>query len=153
MPVHVMDVAEALNVILTAPVTSTASTFVLPGPEAYSFNELINLVEFFTLKKLGSAMTIPRPVIEFAAQILNRAIWWPTISPDEIRRMYMDDLGVSSHLSRPDPTIPSGWGGEAIPSPFLGVDGEAVKGFADLGISPDLVEEHAQKYLRRFRNA
>ena len=33
LPVHVMDVAEALKVMLDAPVTSVASTFNLPGPE------------------------------------------------------------------------------------------------------------------------
>lgn len=153
MPVHVMDVAEALNVILTAPVTSTASTFTLPGPEAYTFNELINLVEFFTMRANSSLPTIPKPIADFAAKILNRAIWWPTINPDEIQRKYMDDLGVDAHLHRADTSMPSGWAEAAGGSPLVGVDGEPVKGFAELGISPELVEEHAQKYLRRYRSA
>jgi NADH dehydrogenase (ubiquinone) 1 alpha subcomplex subunit 9 len=154
MPVHVLDVAEALSVMLTAPLTSTASTFALPGPEAYSFNELLNLVEFFTFKKLADKPTVPRFAVEMLAKVLNRAIWWPTINPDEIQRKYIDDLGVEEHLHRADTTLPGGWGGDvARPSPFVGVDGEPAKGFADLKISPDLIEEHAQKYLKRYRSA
>jgi NADH dehydrogenase (ubiquinone) 1 alpha subcomplex subunit 9 len=153
MPVHVLDVAEALNVMLTAPVTSTASTFVLPGPEAYTFTELLNLVEFFTMRKMPNFPTVPRPVIEFVAKVLDKAVWWPTITPDEVIRKYMDDRGVAAHLFRPDPSTPAGWGVETAEKPFVGVDGEPVKGFADLDISPDLIEEHAMKYLRRYRTA
>jgi NADH dehydrogenase (ubiquinone) 1 alpha subcomplex subunit 9 len=153
MPVHVMDVAEALTTMLTAPVTSTASTFVLPGPEAYTFQELLNLVEFFTMRKTPNFPTIPRPAMELIAKVLNKAIWWPTVSPDEITRKYLDDLGVDAHTYRAEAGRPSGWAAEEAPEPFVGVDGEPVKGFAELDISPDLIEEHAQKYLRRFRSS
>jgi len=153
MPVHVLDVAEALNIMLTAPVTSTASTFVLPGPEAYTYNEMLNLIEFFTMRKMPNLPTIPRPVIEAIAAFTNRAFWWHTISPDEVIRKYIDDLGVDAHLYRPDASKPAGWGEGEAPKRFVGVNGEPVKGFSDLDISPDLVEEHAQKYLRRYRSA
>jgi len=47
---------------------------------------------------------------------------------------------------------PSGWAGDATVK-VLGVDGEPVKGWAELDIEPDLVEEHAIKYLRMYRSA
>ena len=153
MPVHVLDVAEALSTMLNAPLTSNASTFALPGPEVYTMNELLNLVEFFTLHKLPNLRTIPRPMIMALAHVLNRAIWWPTINPDEIIRKYIDDSTVAAHLHRAETNKPDGWNSTAEPPVQVGIDGEPVKGFADLDIVPDLIEEHAVKYVRRFRSS
>lgn len=150
-PVHVLDVAEALSVMLTAPVTSTSSTFALTGPETYTFQELVRLVEFFIMKKFPNFPTIPKPAIMAIAKILNKSLWWPTINPDEMTRKYIDDAGVAHSLYSPDSSKPQGWNLDDAPKAITGVDGEPVKGFADLNITPDLIEDHAQKYLRRYR--
>lgn len=154
MPVHVLDVAEALSTMLTAPVTSVASTFALPGPAVHTFNSLLQLVSSMTMKPPSSAPTLPKPVAMAMATVLNRALWWPTVSPDEITRKYIDDIGVESalaHLAEAEQK-PSGWATE-MGGKIVGVDGEPVKGFSDLDIEPSFIEEHAIKHLRRYRSS
>ncbi|WVQ84101.1 hypothetical protein IAT38_006246 [Cryptococcus sp. DSM 104549] len=154
MPVHVIDVAQALNLMLNAPVTSTSSTFALPGPDIYTHNELIQLLSTFTLRPKTSAPTLPKPVALFLANCLNRGLWWPTISPDEIERKYIDDAGADAFeiAAAGEGEGPSGWNvGKAVQ--MTGVDGEPVKSWADLDMEPDTLEEHAIKVLRRYRPA
>ncbi|ORY75389.1 hypothetical protein BCR35DRAFT_306373 [Leucosporidium creatinivorum] len=121
-PVHVMDVAQALNVMLTAPSTA-ASTFALAGPKTYTFEQLLHLVEALTLKKL-SGPNFPKPVLALAARLWD-LVWWPTLSPDEVTRRFINDVAVEDGL----------------------------KGFADLGIEPDVLEDVAIVYLRRYRSS
>lgn len=148
-PVHVVDVAQALNLMFDAPVTSTASTFVLPGPELYTYGELEKLVSALTLRPLSSAPSLPKPVAKFLANLVNRGLWWPTISPDEVERMFINDAGadtLQAHSPGPD-----GW--NAPPKlNIVGVDGEPVKSWADLDMQPDTIAEHAIKPLRRYRS-
>jgi NADH dehydrogenase (ubiquinone) 1 alpha subcomplex subunit 9 len=146
-----LDVAEALNVMLTAPRTSDGATFALPGPRTYTYESLIKLVEAMTLKS-HKAPKLPKPIALAIAGVLNRALWWPTISPDEVERKYIDDVGAEVQAAAAD--VPEGW--EAQPSVGVaarGVSGETFKGWADLVIDPETIEEHAIKYLRRFRSA
>lgn len=75
------------------------------------------------------------------------------MSPDEVVRKYIDDVtaGVKDVVT----DAPAGWGsevGSGLES-FRGVNGEAVKSWAELNIEPETVEEHAIKYLRRYRTA
>ncbi|WWD22150.1 hypothetical protein CI109_106639 [Kwoniella shandongensis] len=151
LPVHVMDVAAALDKMLNAPVTSVASTFALPGPVLHSHNSLHSLVSQFTLKPVSSAPTLPKPVAKLFATAVNRGIWWPTISPDEIERKYIDDLGIDTFAPQTAATnAPAGWS-QTDKQPMVGIDGEPVKTWADLDMVPDTVEEHAIKILRRYR--
>jgi len=151
LPVHVTDVVSALATMLNAPITSTSSTFVLPGPEAFTYNELLNLVSFFTMKPVSNFPSIPEPIAKLFATLVNRGVWWPTVSPDEIERRFIDDIGVDAASIRAAAADkPSGWAREATVK-ILGVDGEPVKSWAELDIEPDLVEEHAIKYLRMYR--
>jgi NADH dehydrogenase (ubiquinone) 1 alpha subcomplex subunit 9 len=151
-PAHVLDVAEALAVICGAPKTSIGATFALPGPRTYTYSNLIKLVEAFTLKS-HAAPILPKPIATLIASVLNRALWWPTVSPDEVIRKYIDDASASPRVAAQD--VPAGWeepvatGLEAM----RGVNGEAVKSWADLNIEPETIEEHAIKYLRRYRTA
>ena len=125
----------------------------LPGPEAYTYEEMLNLVEYFTLSKIKNYPTIPKSVAKMFASIVNRAIWWPTVNPDEIERKYIDDAGVDAFMARHDvSTRPSGWEENTGIKQHKGVDGEPVKGWNELNITPDLVELHAANYLRRFRS-
>lgn len=155
MPVHALDVAEALSTMLTAPVTSVASTFTLPGPAVHTYNSILSLVSGMTMRAPSSAPTLPKPVAMALATVLNRALWWPTVSPDEITRRYIDDLGVDAalaHLAEVEQK-PAGWADDSASAKIVGVDGEPVKGFADLNIDPSYIEEHAIKYLRRYRSS
>ncbi len=104
-----------------------------------------------------NAPTLPKPIAKLIAGVLNKALWWPTISPDEVERKYIDDIGVEAYLAKATSEgegAPSGWEvASGVREGSLGVDGEAVKGWKELDITPDLVEEHAIKYLRRYRSS
>ncbi|KAJ9113892.1 hypothetical protein QFC19_000086 [Naganishia cerealis] len=151
-PAHVLDVAEALNVMLTAPRASDGATFALPGPRTYTHASLVALVEAMTLKS-HMAPNLPKPVAMAIATVLNRALWWPTVSPDEVIRKYIDDAGAQ--VAPDNQGMPEGWAQQTAEEAASahGIDGEAVKGWQELNIDPETVEEHAIKYLRRFRSA
>jgi NADH dehydrogenase (ubiquinone) 1 alpha subcomplex subunit 9 len=153
VPSHVLDVASALCTMLNAPVTSTASTFVFPGPQAYTYNELINLVTFFTMKPAANYPTPPKALAKLVATAMNRGIWWPTVSPDEIERKYIDDAGLEALFAPQEDAKPGGWGQPVGKAAMTGIDGEPVKSWADLDIEPSLIEQHAIKYLRRYRDS
>jgi len=121
-PVHVLDVAEALYLMMDAEST-IGQTFSLPGPKTYDYNDLIRIAETRTLKKL-QGFTPPRWMAAFATRLWEN-VWWPAISPDEVVRRFMDDY-------EPEP---------------------GTLGFADLGITPDLLEDIAIVYLRRYRSS
>ncbi|GAA5942767.1 hypothetical protein JCM3775_005044 [Rhodotorula graminis] len=121
-PVHVLDVAAALNTMYTAP-SSLASTYALPGPRTYTFEQLLHMVEALTLKKLRGP-NFPRPLLAALARAWD-LVWWPTLSPDEVTRRYIDDLPVAP----------------------------GTKGFADLGIEPDVLDDIAINYVRRYRGS
>lgn len=128
---QVLDVAQALTVMLSAPSTAS-STFSLGGPRTYTFETLLSLVESLTLKKL-SGTNFPKPVLMLAARLWDFA-WWQTVSPDEVERRFIDDVTLSEEAGS------------------TGVNGEMLKGFADLGIEPDVLEDIAIVYLRRYRS-
>jgi NADH dehydrogenase (ubiquinone) 1 alpha subcomplex subunit 9 len=153
LPVHVMDVAAALDQMLYAPVTSIASTFALPGPAMHTFNSLQQLVAAMTMTPVSTAPTLPKPIAKLIATALNRGLWWPTVSPDEIERKYIDDIGVEAYAAALGEAKPSGWAEDAVVGGMTGIDGEAVKSWRELNIEPELIEEHAIKYLRRYRSA
>ncbi len=139
--------------MLTAPRTSVGATFALPGPRTYTYASLVSLVSAMTLKS-HRAPTLPKPVALAIATILNRALWWPTVSPDEVLRKYIDDVGAASPGAPSD--APAGWAAEGASAGAInmtGVSGEPAKGWADLDITPEPIEEHAIKYLRRYRSA
>lgn len=123
-PVHSIDVAQALEVMMDAEVTSTGQTFSLAGPKTYTIQQLLTLVESLTLEKIRRpGLNVPHWALRLASKIADRA-WWPMLSPDEVDRRYVDDLA----------------------------DEPGTKTFADLGIQPDTIEEVAIIYLRRYRS-
>jgi len=121
-PVHVLDVAEALHTMMDAEST-IGQTFSLPGPKTYSYNDLLQIAELRTLKKLGG-LTTPKWAASLASRVWEN-VWWPTISPDEIVRRFMDDLENEV----------------------------GTLGFADLNITPDVLDDLAIVYLRRYRSS
>ena len=79
---------QALEVMLHD--DSTASqTFELYGPTNYSMAEIASLVDREIMHHRRH-LNIPKPIIKPIANILNRLLWWPTTSPDEIEREFID---------------------------------------------------------------
>lgn len=102
--------------------STIGKTFSLPGPKTYTYNDLLALCEARTLKKLTGFNT-PKPIASLITRLWEN-VWWPTISPDEVTRRFLDDK-----------------------EPEAGT-----LGFADLNITPGVLEELAIIYLRRYRS-
>ena len=83
-----IDVATALHTMITD--DSTASeTYELYGPKEYSSAQIAELVDKEIMNHRRH-INIPKPIFKIIAAVLNRAIWWPVISPDEVEREFMD---------------------------------------------------------------
>ena len=155
MPVHVVDVAEALATMLNSPITSTGSTFVLPGPESLTFDEMLNIVYFLCMKPRPYIPGVPKFVAKIFAGLINRFIWWPTMSPDEVERKYINDAGsLWGEVARAARNQPKPFGWESgLEQKYYGINGEVAKSWADLDIRPGLLQEQAVKYLRSYRDS
>jgi len=90
-PVHVMDVAQALNSLARNP--ALAQTLNLPGPATLTYEYLLDLVASITYNPPTRAPTVPKAVA-LALSKAAQAIWWPALSPDEVERRYIDDSQV-----------------------------------------------------------
>lgn len=97
---------------------STASqTFELYGPKQYSTAEIAELVdrEIFARRR---HINLPAKVLSPVANILNKALWWHTMSPEEIEVENTDQV----------------------------ID-ETAKTFKDLGIEPGDISKFTYHYL------
>lgn len=117
----------------------------------HTYNSLLQLVAAMTMKPVSTAPTVPKAVAQMFASVVNRALWWPTVSPDEIERRYIDDVGVDAYNAPTADLSPAGWKEASSLGKVSGPDGEAIKTFAELDMTPDFIEEHAIKFLRRYR--
>ncbi|EFP86972.1 hypothetical protein PGT21_031527 [Puccinia graminis f. sp. tritici] len=125
-PVSVLDVAEAMQLMSTADSTA-GKTFELAGPRTYTHEELFQVLEVLTHKSLTpSFINLPLPIFKFLMKIVDKAVWWPTLSEDEIVRRCIDD---KLELTK------------------------GCYGFDYFGIEPDAVENLAITYLRYYRTA
>ncbi|KAL4402601.1 Protein-lysine N-methyltransferase Efm5 [Malassezia pachydermatis] len=123
-PVHSLDVAQALATIAQADSISIGQTFSLYGPKTYTIRELLQLVEDVTYQKIVSPdVNVPRFLFSAVAKLGEKVAWWPMFNADEVTRRFIDE-----------------------------VPEEGTKTFADLDIVPDLLEDVAIVYLRRFRS-
>ena len=99
-------------------------SFSLASPKTYTIAQLRKLVESLTFRKIDrDFLNVPKFALSAATRIGDLA-WWPMLNPDELARRYVDDLP----------------------------DAPGTKGWADLGITPDLIEDVAIIYLRRYRS-
>lgn len=124
-PVNVLDVAEAMQLMCTAEST-VGKTFELTGPRTYTYEELFEVLEALTFKSLTPTFNFPLPIFKFLAKVLDKAVWWPTLSEDEIVRRCINDKEVLT---------------------------KGAYGFDYFGIEPDAVEDVAISYLRYYRSA
>ncbi|KAI9788626.1 MAG: NADH-ubiquinone oxidoreductase 40 kDa subunit [Peltula sp. TS41687] len=87
-PVHAIDVGQALELMLQDDNTAS-ETYELYGPTNYSMAEITQLVDKEIFKHRRH-LNVPRRIMKPIAALLNRALWWPTISPDEVEREFID---------------------------------------------------------------
>ncbi|CZT00859.1 probable NADH-ubiquinone oxidoreductase 39 kDa subunit [Rhynchosporium agropyri] len=87
-PVHAIDVGEALEKMLYDD-TTAEQTYELYGPKNYSTAEIAELVDREIIKHRRH-INIPKAILKPAAGLLNKALWWPVLSADEIEREFID---------------------------------------------------------------
>ncbi|GAB7356370.1 hypothetical protein MBLNU459_g7154t1 [Dothideomycetes sp. NU459] len=121
-PVHAIDVGDALERMLYD--DSTASeTYELYGPKQYQLAEIKELVDREILKTRRH-VNIPRQVMGPLGDLLNKFLWWPTTSKDQVVREFLDQV----------------------------IDPKA-KTFKDLGIEPGDIANFTFLYLQGYRSS
>lgn len=89
-PVHVVDVGSALEAMLHDD-TTASQTFELYGPTNYSMAELSELVDGEIIKNRRH-INIPPRLMKPLARYLNKLIWWPVTSEQEVEREFVDQF-------------------------------------------------------------
>ena len=79
--------------------STAGQTFELHGPKEYSTREIANIVDKEILKKRRH-INLPKPVFRALASAFNY-IWWPTISPDEVERQFINQVIDPRYGSQP----------------------------------------------------
>lgn len=69
--------------------TTASETFELYGPKNYSTAEIAELVDREIIKHRRH-INLPKAILKPAAYWLNKLIWWPTLSADEVEREFID---------------------------------------------------------------
>lgn len=83
-----IDVGEALEK-MTFDDSTAEQTYELYGPKNYSTVEITALVDKEIVKHRRH-INLPKAFIKPIAGFLNKALWWPTLSADEIEREFID---------------------------------------------------------------
>jgi NADH dehydrogenase (ubiquinone) 1 alpha subcomplex subunit 9 len=89
-PVHAIDVGEALEVIGFDDSTA-GETFELYGPKQYSMKEISTMVDK-EIMKTRRHINVPKPAIKAMLGVLNKALWWPVGSADQVEREFHDQF-------------------------------------------------------------
>ncbi|RUS16462.1 hypothetical protein BC937DRAFT_91171 [Endogone sp. FLAS-F59071] len=111
-PVHVLDVAQALEIMLKAESTA-GKTYELYGPKEYTFNEIWELARDVVKKPLTTYL-VPKFAAKWTATVLNMTPF-DLISPDQVERMYISDTLQPNALTFADLYIePSSLESQAI---------------------------------------
>lgn len=111
-----IDVGAALEKMLYDDSTA-GETFELYGPREYSMAQIAAMVDKEIFKQRRH-VNVPKAILKPIAGVLNRALWWHTLSADEVEREFMDQV----------------------------IDPEA-KTFKDLGIEPGDIANFTYHYL------
>ncbi|KAI1165291.1 hypothetical protein F5B18DRAFT_611396 [Nemania serpens] len=121
-PVHSIDVGQALELMLYDD-TTAGQTYELYGPKNYSTAEIAEMVDREIFKKRRH-INVPKAILEPAAGLLNRLLWWPVLSAEDVQKEFIDQK----------------------------ID-ETAKTFADLGITPGDISNYTYHYLQGYRSA
>ena len=89
-PVHVLDVGAALEKIGLDDST-VGQTFELFGPKNYSMAEISELVDREIMKKRRH-INVPKRIAAPAMELLNKFLWWPIGSKDQVEREFLDQF-------------------------------------------------------------
>ncbi|KAI8641680.1 hypothetical protein BD408DRAFT_417745 [Parasitella parasitica] len=99
-PVSAIDVAHALEIMLTAEST-TGKTYELYGPKEYAVREIFELAREITMKPLP-IRAAPNAVFKLAAAFFDKLPYNQMVSPDLIERMSMNDKITTGALTFED---------------------------------------------------
>ena len=91
---------------------TAGQTYELYGPKEYSTAEIAQLVDREIYKK-RTHINLPKVILKPLATVLNRVLWWPVLSAEDVDREFLDQK----------------------------ID-ETAKTFADLGITPTDLKDH-----------
>ncbi|KAM0667827.1 hypothetical protein ACQRIT_003015 [Beauveria bassiana] len=120
-PVHSIDVGAGLEKMLYDDSTA-GQTFELYGPKQYSMAQIAEMVDKEIFKQRRH-INLPKAILKPVAGVLNKALWWHTLSADEVEREFIDQV----------------------------IDPEA-RTFKDLGIEPGDIANFTYHYLQGFRS-
>lgn len=87
-PVHAIDVGMALEKMIHDD-TTAAETYELYGPKEYTMAEINELVGKETYHPRRH-INIPKRLMKPLAHYMNKYIWWPIGSADEVEREFID---------------------------------------------------------------
>ncbi|KAK4552769.1 Protein-lysine N-methyltransferase efm5 [Recurvomyces mirabilis] len=121
-PVHVIDVGAALENIAYDDNTA-GQTFELFGPKQYSMMQLKELVDKEILKTRRH-INVPKMIMSPLMETMNKLLWFPVGSKDEVEREYLDQV----------------------------ID-KSAKTFTDLDMEPGDIANFTFKYLQAYRSA
>ncbi|KAI6779464.1 NADH-ubiquinone oxidoreductase-like protein [Emericellopsis cladophorae] len=120
-PVHSIDVGAALEKMLYDDSTA-AQTFELYGPKKYQLSEIARMVDKEIYKERRH-INVPKSILKPVAGLLNKYLYWRTITADEVEREFLDQV----------------------------IDPKA-KTFKDLDIVPGDIADFTYHYLQGFRS-
>lgn len=89
-PIHSIDFGSALEVMCQDDNTA-GQTYELFGPKEYSLKEISELVDREMIKKRRH-INLPKAVLKPLFGTLNKVLWWPTGSTDEVEREFLDQV-------------------------------------------------------------
>ncbi|KZF18902.1 NADH-ubiquinone oxidoreductase 39 kDa subunit [Xylona heveae TC161] len=121
-PVHANDVGHALELMMHDDNTAS-QTYELYGPQNYSMADIAEMVDKEIIKHRRH-INLPKAVLKPAANLLNKILWWSTLSADEVEREFIDQS----------------------------IDRKA-KTFEDLGIDPAEIKDLMFQYLQGYRSS
>ncbi|PSR90856.1 NAD dependent epimerase/dehydratase [Coniella lustricola] len=120
-PVHSIDVGHALELMLYDD-TTAGQTYELYGPKEYSTADIAEMVdkEIFAKRR---HINVPRQILEPVAKLLNKVLWWPMLSAEQVQMEHIDQV-IDPHA----------------------------KTFKDLGIEPGDISKFTYHYVQGFRS-
>ncbi|ETN46060.1 uncharacterized protein HMPREF1541_00243 [Cyphellophora europaea CBS 101466] len=121
-PLHAIDFGAALQKIAYDD-TTAGETFELYGPSNYSMSEIAALVDREILKERRH-INLPKNLLKPVAYYLNRLLWFPVLSADELEQESLDQV----------------------------ID-KSAKTIKDLGIEPAELSELTYHYLQDYRSS
>lgn len=120
-PTYVRDVAVALEAMMHNDATA-GETYELRQREPISVAQITKMIAEITLRKQRH-YNVPKIALQSIAKVLDRALWWNTVSADQVERQFIDE------------------------KPTAGA-----KGYAELGVKEQQISPATMKYLRMYRD-